>query len=125
MSNSITLNRSLRTRVAEAFNAPLRMFCALMSSLGCSAMLMAPTLCSGKISTNLNMDNLFASMAGIIIKLAFYVGALITVGGIFSLIVAYKDDNADGQTRAVRLIVVGVVLVGFETILKTAGILVQ
>lgn len=124
MSNSITLNRSLRTRVAEVFNAPLRFFCALMSSLGGTAMLLAPTLCS-KISTNLNMDNLFASMAGIIIKLAFYVGALITIGGIFSLIVAYKDDNADGQTRAVRLIVVGVVLVGFEAILTTAGILVK
>ena len=123
MCNQITLKRSLRVRAAEAFNSSLRKFCALMTSLGCSALLLTPTLCSGKINTNLNMDSLFASMAGIVIKIAFYVGALITVGGVFSLIVAYKDDNADGQTRAVRLIVVGVVLVGFETIFRTAGII--
>lgn len=122
MSNHVTLNRSLRTRIADVFSAPFRNFCAFLSSLGCSALLMSPTLCS-KINTDLDMDSLFASMAGIIIKIAFYVGALITVGGIFALVLAYKDDNADGQTRAVRLIVVGVVLVGFEAILQIAGIL--
>lgn len=121
MRNQITLNRSLRARVAEAFNKPLRNFCAMMSALACSSMLIAPTLCG--IGTNLDMDSLFQSMAGVIIKIAFYVGALITVGGVFSLIVAYKDDNADGQTRAVRLIVVGIVLVGFEQMLQTVGIL--
>lgn len=122
MCNQITLKRSLRARVADVFNASLRNFFALMTSLGCSSMLLTPTLC-GRINTNLNMDTLFASMAGIVIKIAFYVGALITVGGVFSLIVAYKDDNADGQTRAVRLIVVGVCLVGFESLLKMAGII--
>lgn len=122
MYNQMTLNRSLRARAADVFNAPLRKFCALMTSLYSSAMLLTPTLC-GRINSSLDMDNLFASMAGIVIKIAFYVGALVTIGGIFSLIVAYKDDNADGQTRAVRLIVVGVVLVGFETMLKTAGIM--
>ena len=30
---------------------------------------------------------------------------------------------SDGQTRAVRLIVVGVVLVGLETVLKLVGII--
>lgn len=96
MSNQITLKRSLRERTAEAFNAPFRKFCALMSSLYCSALMMTPTLC--RINTNLSMDNLFASMAGIVIKIAFYVGALVTIGGVFSLVVAYKDDN--GATRS-------------------------
>lgn len=122
MCNQITAKRSLRTSAAEVFNSSFRKTCALMSSLGCSAMLLTPTLC-GKINTNLNMDDLFASMAGIIIKIAFYVGALLTIGGVFSLIVAYKDDNADGQTRAVRLIVVGVILVGFKSMLQLAGII--
>lgn len=121
MCNQIALKGSLRTSVAEAFNSSFRKTCALMSSLGCSAMLLTPTLCT--INTNISMENLFASMAGIIIKIAFYVGALLTIGGIFSLIVAYKDDNADGQTRAVRLIVVGVILVGFKSMLQLAGII--
>ena len=121
MCNQIAAKRSLRATAAEAFNSSFRKICALMSSLGCSAMLLTPTLCT--INTNLSMENLFASMAGIIIKIAFYVGALLTIGGVFSLIVAYKDDNADGQTRAVRLIVVGVILVGFKSMLQMAGII--
>ena len=122
MTTPTTLNRSFRARATEVFNAPMRFFAALMSSLYCSAMLLVPTFCA-KFNTKLNMDNLFGSIAGIIIKIAFYVGALITVGGVFALILAYKDDNADGQTRAVRLIVVGLVLVGFEGMLKLVGIL--
>lgn len=120
--STMTLNRSLRVRAAEVFNSSMRKFFALISSVYCSAMMMAPTLCA-QLNTNLDMDKLFASMAGIVVKIAFYVGALVTVGGAFALVVAYKDDNADGQTRAVRLIVVGVVLVGFEGLLKAAGIL--
>ena len=122
MFHSIRLNRSVRVRAAEVFNTPVRMFYALMAFLYCSVTLLTPTLC-GQINTNLNMETLFASMAGIIVKIAFYAGALITVGGIFSLVLAYKDDNSDGQTRAVRLIVVGVILVGFESMLKLAGIM--
>lgn len=121
MRNQITLNRSLRSRAAEVVNAPVRNFCAAMSSLATAVMMSSATLC-GKINTNLDMDALFANMAGIVVKIAFYVGALIVVGGIFQLVLAYKDDNSDGQTRAVRLIVVGVILVGFEQMLKIAGI---
>lgn len=122
MTAPMTLKRSFRARAAEVFNAPIRFFTALMSSLCCSAMLLAPTLCA-KIKTELNMDTLFGNMVNIITKIAFYVGALLTVGGVFALILAYKDDNADGQTRAVRLIVIGIILIGFEAMLKLAGII--
>lgn len=108
-------------KAADVMSAPFRALCTWLLSLATLPMVMAPTLCV-TIQSNINMDTLFGNMADIIIKIAFYVGALIAIGGIFSLIVAYKDDNADGQTRAVRLIVVGVVLIGFKTILDIAGI---
>ena len=110
-------------KIREIFTAPYRRFMALMMSLYSAAMVTAPTLCVKLQPSGVNMDTLFGSLADIIIKLAFYVGILITVGAIFSLIFAYKDDNAEGQSRAVRLIVVGVMLVGFETVLRLAGII--
>ena len=70
----------------------------LMLSMYSAAMVTAPTLCVKLQPSGVNMDTLFGSLADIIIKLAFYVGILITVGAIFSLIFAYKDDN--GATRS-------------------------
>lgn len=85
-------------RVREIFSAPYRRFMTLMMSLYSALMVTAPTLCVKLQPSGVNMDTLFGSLADIIIKLAFYVGILITVGAIFSLIFAYKDDN--GATRS-------------------------
>ena len=125
--NAKVVNASRRTlffsRVRDIFNAPYRRFMTLMLSMYSTVLVTVPTLCVKLQPSGVNMDTLFGSLADIIIKLAFYVGILITVGAIFSLIFAYKDDNAEGQSRAVRLIVVGVMLVGFETVLRLAGII--
>ena len=109
-------------KLGEVITAPIRRFYTMLCSLMATLLVTAPTLCA-PIKSQIDMDTLFGNMAEIVIKIAFYVGALIAIGGVFSLIVAYKDDNADGQTRAVRLIVVGVVLIGFRTILQIAGII--
>ena len=122
MSNCLIGRKTVFMRAKEVMSAPFRMLNAGLISLMTGFMATCPTLCA-KIKNDINMDDLFGNMAEIIIKLAFYVGAIIAIGGIFSLILAYKDDNADGQTRAVRLIVVGAVLVGFRTILQIAGII--
>ena len=112
---------SLRAR--EVMSAPFRMLMTAITGLMTSAMMAVPTLCSTTIKSNIDMDTLFGNMANIIIKIAFYVGAIVAISGIFQLVLAYKDDNSDSQTRAVRLIVVGAVLIGFRTILQIAGII--
>lgn len=116
--------KSMVQTVKEVFNAPMRKFNGFMLWLSSLMLATQPTLCV-KIKGNLDMDTVFGSMADIVIKIAFYVGALIAIGGVFSLVLAYKDDNAEGQTRAVRLIVVGCVLIGFKTILSLAGIITE
>lgn len=111
--------------VKEVMSAPFRMLSAAMMSGMIGVMTMCPTLCNGNavINDDIDMDELFGSMAEIIIKIAFYVGAIVAISGIFSLVVSYQTENPDGQTRAVRQIVVGVVLIGFRTILDIAGII--
>jgi len=80
-------------------------------------------LSSTTINTNLDLDHLFGGVADIIIKIAFYVGAVLAIGGVFSLLLAYKDENADAQSKAVRIIVIGGALVGLRTFLSMAGII--
>ena len=119
--DKLVSTNSFGSKLVSIFNAPFRMVSAFILSLYTLPMALAPTLCL-KIKSNINMDTLFGNMAEIIVKLAFYVGAMVAIYGVFSMILAYKDDNADGQTRAIRLIIVGVMLIGFETVLKLAGI---
>lgn len=74
------------------------------------------------INTNLDLDQLLGGIVGIIIKIAMYVGIVLAVGGVFSLVLAYKDDNSDAQAKAVRIIVVGGALIGLRALLALAGI---
>lgn len=81
-----------------------------------------PTVLSSQINPDVDIDSLFGGIIDIINKIAFYVGAILVVGGIFSLILAYKDENADQQARSIRNIVVGVSLMSLPVFLQMAGI---
>lgn len=85
---------------------------------------MTPVMLSGtSINTNLDLNSLFGGIIDIIIQIGMYVGIVLAAGGVFSLVLAYKDENAEGQSRAVRLIVVGGALIGLRVLLQTAGII--
>ena len=75
------------------------------------------------INTNLDLNSLFGGVVDIIIQIAMYVGIALAVGGVFSMVLAYKDENAEGQSRAVRIIVVGGALIGLRVLLQTAGLI--
>lgn len=83
-----------------------------------------PVMLSGtSINTNLDLNSLFGGIIDIIIQIGMYVGIVLAAGGVFSLVLAYKDENAEGQSRAVRLIVVGGALIGLRVLLQTSGII--
>ena len=68
-------------------------------------------------------DQVMTGVINIIFEVAKYVGIVLAVSGIFQLILAYKDDNADGQSRAVRLVVVALVLLGLKTLVQLTGLI--
>lgn len=68
-------------------------------------------------------DQVMNGVLNIIFEVAKYVGIVLAVSGIFQLILAYKDDNADGQSRAVRLVVVALILLGLKTLVKMTGLI--
>lgn len=75
------------------------------------------------INTTLDLNSLFGGIIDIIVQIAMYVGIVLAAGGVFSLVLAYKDENADGQSRAIRILVVGGALIGLRVLLQTAGII--
>ena len=75
------------------------------------------------VNTNATTENVLGGVIGVIIEIAKYVGIVLAISGVFMLILAYKDDNADGQSRAVRLVVVAVALLGLRTLLKVTGLI--
>ncbi len=83
----------------------------------------AATVLSTTVNATIDMDTLFGGIVDIIIKMASYIGMILVIGGIFQLILAYKDDNADAQSKAIRYIVVGASLMGLRLFLTMSGII--
>lgn len=75
------------------------------------------------LNPNLDLDTLFGGIVDLLIKIAFYVGAIMAIGGVFSLFLAYKDENADAQSKAIRVIVIGGSLISLRVFLQMAGII--
>lgn len=71
----------------------------------------SPTLCA-----NATMASIFQSIANIIYDIALYTGLGILLFALVSWILAMKDENAEGQSRAIRTAIVGAALVCFRTI---------
>lgn len=75
------------------------------------------------ISESTDISVLIGSIVEFICKIAFYVGIVVLITGVFMLVMAYKDDNSEQQTRGVRVAVVGAALVAFRVLLQTAGLI--
>jgi len=89
----------------------------LSASLFAMTLAMTTTFCAP------STDQVMNGVIEIIFEVAKYVGIVLAVSGIFQLILAYKDDNADGQSRAVRLVVVALVLLGLKTLVELTGLI--
>ena len=75
-----------------------------------------------KINTNLDTNTMVGGIVDFVCEIAKYMGIVVAVSGAFMLVFAYKDDNAEQQSRAIRFIIVGFVAVGLKTFLKLIGI---
>ncbi len=85
--------------------------------LGCAAMCMAQVgLCT-------DTKNIVTSLVGQVIQMMQYVGVVVVVIGVAKFALALKDENPDGQTRAVYYAIAGAVLIGLQPIIDATGVL--
>lgn len=97
-------------RVNAVMDNSRRRYYTFLAGLTTAAAVIAPTFCAPA-----NMKTIFNKMADIIYDIALYLGAAITLYALVSWILAMKDENAEGQSRAIRYAVVGIALVCFKT----------
>lgn len=64
------------------------------------------------------MKKVFGQIIDVILNIAKYMGIGITAYAIVSWLLAMKDDNADGQSRAIRFVVVGIALAAAGGLMK-------
>ena len=75
------------------------------------------------IDTALQPQKIINNLIETICEVAKYIGIIQFVVGVFMFIMAYKDDNAESQSRGARLAVVGALLIGLKPLLKLTGLI--
>lgn len=109
--NSVSIPAKLQRlggRVNAVMDSSRRRYYTFLAGLTTAAAVTAPTFCAPTMKT------IFNKMANIIYDIALYLGAAILLYALVSWILAMKDENAEGQSRAIRYAIVGVALVCFK-----------
>lgn len=92
---------------------------------GVSTAMVSPLALFNKVTVNENLtqgDGIGAIMA-IIFEVSKYIGMVSVVMGVFLTVQSFMSDNPEKRNQGVTLAIVGAVLIGLKTLLKTAGIL--
>lgn len=82
-----------------------------------------PASAATTINPNATTESVIGGILDVIFKIAFYIGIVIAVIGVVSFILAFKDDNAEQQSRGIRLAVVGTALIGIQVLIKLTGLI--
>lgn len=75
------------------------------------------------INENATTASVVGGILDVVFKVAMYMGFIIAAAGVFTFIMAFKDDNAESQSRGARLAVVGAILIGLRAIVKLTGLI--
>ena len=112
-------------RKANAFN---RMYhkiqqwtvglCAAVFTVFAAAMPVGAVNINDKMTT----ETMIEGIIDFVISVAKWMGFVVVAMGVFMFIMAYKDDNAEQQSKAARFAIVGALLIGLESILKLTGL---
>lgn len=82
-----------------------------------------PASAAVTINDNLTTESMIGGIIEFIIEVARWMGFVVVAAGIFMFVFAYKDDNAEAQSRAARFAVVGAILLSLKTILTLTGLI--
>lgn len=106
----------LKEKVRGTYEKGRNAMYGLMAAVATSS-IVAPMFCPDATGDDL-MKDVFGKIIGVILNIAKYMGIGITAYAIVSWLLAMKDDNADGQSRAIRFVVVGIALAAAGGLMK-------
>lgn len=64
--------------------------------------------------------NMVYEIASVVVNIFPLVGIFFVLSGVFKLVMAYRQDNPEGQSAAAKDIVIGVVFIAFRVFIWTA-----
>lgn len=80
-----------------------------------SAMVAMPMIAqAGWGDGNADAGSLIGSIAEIVVNIFPFIGIFFVIAGVFKLIMAYRNDQPEGQSAAAKDIVIGVVFLAFR-----------
>ena len=65
-----------------------------------------------------DIETIIGSILGIILTIAMYVGVVLLTYAVFQLVMSFKNDDAEGKSRATQLLVVSAVLIGLKKLMS-------
>ena len=75
------------------------------------------------INPNISTSEVLGGLIDDICRVARYIGIIQFVVGLVMYIMAYKDDHPESIARATGMMVIGAILLGLKTLLKTSGLI--
>ena len=66
----------------------------------------------------IDIETIIGSILGIILTIAMYVGVVLLTYADFQLVMSFKNDDAEGKSRATQLLVVSAVLIGLKKLMS-------
>lgn len=76
-----------------------------------------------QINPNATTEGVVGGILDVIFQVAFYFGIGIAAIGVVSFLFAYKDDNAESQSRGLRMALVGTALIGIKGLIRMTGLI--
>lgn len=61
-------------------------------------------------------SEMISRIIGTVLAIGTYIGAVLLAQGVFQLVMAFKDDNADSKSKAIMLILASIILVSLQTV---------
>lgn len=75
------------------------------------------------IKDNLTTEKVVGGIIGLVLEIAKYTGYAVVAIGVFNVILAFKDENSEAQSRGIKMCIVGVALIGMRALLRIVGLI--
>lgn len=114
--------KKLFTRIKPSFQ---KMKKAAMAggATAAMAMVMAQPAAAANINPNATTESVIGGILDVIFQICLYLGIVIAVIGVVSFLMSFKDDNAEQQSRGIRLALVGTALIGIRVLISMTGLI--
>ena len=92
----------------------------------CMSAMSMNVFASGTVSVttgDVDANDMMNKVVTLLLTMMRFVGVLLLIWSIFQLVSAFKNEDADSKSRAMMMVMVGVILIGIKSVIRTLGII--